>query len=421
MGVRAICSAADACSWPGSFFFSLFSLLSGLSTSPAQLIAMRALQGAAGAVLAPSVFSIVSVTFDEGAERNTALGILGAIAGSGAAIGLLFGGVLTEFAGWESISCQRSDRPRRPAGGPESGPRKSCAGTGATLRRRRCSDGDGRADVVGVRVDTCADGRVGISETVASLLGFVVLIGAALLIERRSRSPLVDLRIFRRRTLTGANVIGLTLGTMTFGTFFLLTLYQQDVLGFSPLRTGLHNLAIAVTVILASSASQALVTRIGVQPVLVFGLLVLGGGLAYFTQLPVDGTYLTDLLPGFLLIGVGLGFSFVPVSIAALTGITDREAGLASGLINTSQQIGGALGLAILTTVSTTRTDHLLAQNVSTPTALTEGYKLAFWVGVGFAAVAVSLALFVLRPGELRPEAKQESRVEEAADEQVAA
>ena len=216
-------------------------------------------------------------------------------------------------------------------------------------------------------------------------------------------------------------MIGLTLGTMTFGTFFLLTLYQQDVLGFSPLRTGLHNLAIAITVILTSAVSQALVTRIGVQPVLVFGLVVLGGGLAYFTQLPVDGNYLTNLFPGFLLIGVGLGFSFVPVSIAALTGITDREAGLASGLITTSQQIGGALGLAILTTVSTTRTDHLLAQHVSTPTALTEGFKLAFWVGVGFAAVAVSLALIMLDRGQLRVEAKPGSRVEEAADEQVAA
>jgi Na+/melibiose symporter-like transporter len=208
---------------------------------------------------------------------------------------------------------------------------------------------------------------------------------------------------------------------MTFGTFFLLTLYQQDVLGFSPLRTGLHNLAIAITVILASAASQALVTRIGVQPVLVFGLLVLGGGLAYFTQIPVDGKYLTNLFPGFLLIGVGLGFSFVPVSIAALTGVTGREAGLASGLINTSQQIGGALGLAILTTVSTTRTNHLLTQHVSRPTALTEGFRLAFWVGVGIAAIAVSLALIVLRGRELGIEAKPGSHIEEAADEQLAA
>jgi EmrB/QacA subfamily drug resistance transporter len=407
----------------GLVLFSLFSLLSGLSTSPAQLIAMRALQGTAGALLSPSVFSIVSVTFDEGAERNKALGILGAIAGSGAAIGLLFGGVLTEFVGWQWIFFVNVPigfavllvvpRVVRESRAPGLTRHFDIAGavtvTGGLML---LVYGLTRAPTVGW----------GSAETIASLLGFVVLIGAAILIEQRSRSPLVDLRIFRRRTLTGANVIGLTLGTMTFGTFFLLTLYQQDVLGFSPLRTGLHNLAIAITVILASAVSQAVVTRIGgVQPVLVFGLLVLGGGLAYFTQLPVDGNYLTNLFPGFLLIGVGLGFSFVPVSIAALTGITDKEAGLASGLITTSQQIGGALGLAILTTVSTTRTDHLLAQHVSTPTALTEGFKLAFWVGVGFAAVAVSLALIMLDRGELRVEAKPGSRVEEAADEQVAA
>jgi EmrB/QacA subfamily drug resistance transporter len=406
----------------GLVLFSLFSLLSGLSTSPAQLIAMRALQGTAGAVLSPSVFSIVSVTFDEGAERNTALGILGGIAGSGAAIGLLFGGVLTEFVGWQWIFfvnvpiglavllvVPRVVRESRAPG------------------LTRHFDIAGAVTVTGglmllvyalTRAPTVGWGS---AETVASLLGFVVLIGAAVLIERRSRSPLVDLRIFRRRTLTAANVIGLTLGTMTFATFFLLTLYQQDVLGFSPLRTGLHNLAIAITVILASTASQALVTRIGVKPVLSFGLLALGGGLAYFTQIPVDGKYLTNLFPGFLLIGVGLGFSFVPVSIAALTGVTGREAGLASGLINTSQQIGGALGLAILTTVSTTRTNHLLTQHVSTPTALTEGFRLAFWVGVGIAAIAVSLVLIVFGRGELRLETKPGSRVDEAADEQVAA
>jgi EmrB/QacA subfamily drug resistance transporter len=379
-------------------------------------------KGAAAAVLAPSVFSIVSVTFEEGAERNTALGILGAIAGSGAAIGLLFGGVLTEFVGWQWIFFVNVPIglavllvvPRfvRESRAPGLARHFDIAGavtvTGGLMLLVYALT---RAPTVGWAS----------AETVASLLGFVGLIGAAVVIEQRSRSPLVDLRIFRRRTLTGANLIGLTLGTMTFGTFFLLTLYQQDVLGFSPLRTGLHNLAIAITVILASAASQALVTRVGVRPVLVFGLLVLGGGLAYFTQLPVDGKYVTDLLPGFLLIGVGLGFSFVPVSIAALTGITGREAGLASGLINTSQQIGGALGLAVLTTVSTTRTNHLLAENVSTPTALTEGFRLAFWVGVGFAAIAVSLALIVLRGAELGLEAKPGSGVEEAADGRLAA
>jgi len=194
------------------------------------------------------------------------------------------------------------------------------------------------------------------------------------------------------------------------------------VLGFSPLRTGVGNLAIALSVIAASTISQALVTRIGVKPVLMAGLAFLGGGLGYFTQLPVNGSYFWDLFPGFLLIGVGLGFSFVPVSIAALSGVTSREAGLASGLITTSQQIGGGIGLAILTTVSTTRTNNLLASGVARPTALTDGFKLAFWVGVGFAVIALATAFVALKREDLKPQAQPvESPREEAHDEQVAA
>jgi MFS family permease len=197
-------------------------------------------------------------------------------------------------------------------------------------------------------------------------------------------------------------VVGFGLGTTVFGMFFLLSLYMQEVLGFSALQTGVGYLAVALTAVVASGVSQALVTRAGVKPILVVGLLLLAGGLAYFTQVSVGGSYVADLLPGFLLIGVGLGFSFVPVSIAALAGVSGQEAGLASGLINTSQQIGGALGLAILTTVSTTRTNHLLDLGVARPDALTRGFSLAFWVGVGFALVSVGAALTWLRRDELR-------------------
>ena len=260
----------------------------------------------------------------------------------------------------------------------------------------------------------------GSSETIGSFVGSAVLLAAAFLIEQRSGSPLVDLNIFRRRTLAGANVIGLMLGTILFGMFFLLTLYQQDVLGYSPLRTGVNSLAIALAVIAASGISQALVTRIGVRPVLMVGLALLGGGLFYYTQISVNGSYVTDLLPGFLLTGVGLGFAFVPVSIAALSGVTGREAGLASGLITTSQQIGGAIGLAILTTVSTTRTSNLLANGVATPTALTDGFKLAFMVGVGFAVIALVATFILLRPAPL-PQAEAGQPRLESADEELAA
>ena len=403
----------------GLVLFSLSSLLCGLAVSPGMLIATRALQGAAGAVLSPSAFSIVSVTFQEGSERNKALGILGAIAGGGAAIGLLVGGVLTEFVGWEWIFFVNVP-----------------IGLGVLLlvpryvRESRAPGLTRHFDVAGAVTVTgglmllvyglTRAPTVGwvSAETIGAFVASALLIAAAIFIERRSRSPLVDLKIFRRRTLAGANVIGLVLGTMLFGMFFLLSLYQQDVLGFSPLRTGIGNLAIALSVIGASTVSQALVTRVGVRPVLVVGLTLIGAGLAYYSQIPVDGSYLTNLLPGFLLTGVGLGFSFVPVSIAALTGVTNREAGLASGLITTSQQIGGAIGLAILTTVATTRTNNLLASGVPGPTALTDGFRLAFSVAVGFAVFGV-IATLVLFRRDKAPAA--EARVEPADDQRVAA
>ena len=406
----------------GLALFVFFSLLCGFAGSPAMLIATRVLQGAAGAILSPSVFSIVSVTFREGSERNMALGILGAIAGSGAAIGVLLGGVLTEFVGWEWIffvnvpiglgALLIVPRVVRESRAPELVRHFDVAGavtvTGALML---LVYGLTRAPTVGWTS----------AETIGSFVGFAVLLTTALVIEQRSRSPLIDLRIFRRRTLTGANVIGLLLGTMLFGMFFLLSLYQQDVLGYSPLRTGVNNLAIALTVIAASTVSQALVTRIGIKPVLMVGLALIGAGLAYYTQISVDGSYLTDLFPGFLLTGAGLGFSFVPVSIAALSGVTSREAGLASGLITTSQQIGGAIGLAILTTVSTTRTNNLLADGVAAPTALTDGFKLAFWVGVGLAVLGLVATAVLLKRDDLRASAEPSQAHAERAGEREAA
>jgi MFS family permease len=211
----------------------------------------------------------------------------------------------------------------------------------------------------------------------------------------------MPLGFFRRRTPTGANIVGFGLGTVVFSMFFLLSLYQQEVLGFSALETGVGYLAVALTAVVASGAAQALVTRLGVKPVLAFGLLMILGGLIWFTQISVDGSYVADLLGGFLMIGVGLGFSFVPVSIAALAGVPPREAGLASGLINTSQQIGGALGVAILTTVSTTTTSDELASGTPEAEALVDGFSVAFWVAAAFAAAAVVATLLTLRREDL--------------------
>jgi EmrB/QacA subfamily drug resistance transporter len=387
----------------GLALFALFSLLCGLATSSGMLIATRALQGAAGAILSPSVFSITTVTFQEGAERNKALGVLGAIAGSGAAIGVILGGVLTEYLDWRWIFFVNVP-----------------IGLGALFvvpRLVRESRAEGLArkfDALGATTVTASlmlfvyaltettNIGWGSPRTIGVLAASAVLMVAFLVIESRSESPLVPLSIFKRRTITGANTIGFILGTMVFGMFFLLSLYMHDVLGFSAIRTGLGYLAVALTAVAASGVAQALVTRIGVKPALAFGMILLGGGLLWFTQISVDGSYTVDLLPGFLLIGVGLGFSFVPVSIAALSGVTGKEAGLASGLINTSQQIGGALGLAILTTAATTRSQNLQADGVQQVRALTEGFALAFWIGAGFALLGLLTTLVMLKRQDLR-------------------
>jgi EmrB/QacA subfamily drug resistance transporter len=386
----------------GLALFAITSLLAGLSVSSGMLIAMRLLQGAAGAILSPSVFSIVSVTFEEGSERNKALGILGGIAGAGAAIGVLLGGILTEFVGWEWIFYVNV-----PIG------IATLFFVPRLVRESRAADLARHFDASGAVTVTASlmllvfgltqstNYGWGSWQTIGALLGSAVLMAVFLRIELRSRSALVPLGFFRKRTPTGANIIGFGLGTTIFGMFFLLSLYMQQVLGYSALKTGLGYLTVALLAVVASGASQALVTRIGVRPVLASGLTMLAVGLVLFSQVSVGGSYAGDLLPGFILIGIGLGFSFVPVSIAALGGISGKEAGLASGLINTSQQIGGALGLAILVTISTTRTESLLEDSVATPQALTEGFGFAFWVGAAFAIISVLATFLVLRRQDL--------------------
>jgi EmrB/QacA subfamily drug resistance transporter len=386
----------------GLLLFSTFSLLCGFAVSDGMLIAARALQGAAGAILAPSVFSIVTVTFEEGSERNKALGILGAIAGSGAAIGVLLGGVLTEYAGWEWIFYVNA-----PIG---------VLALFLTLRYVAESHLEGaerRFDAAGAVSVTASlmllvygltqapNKGWGSGETIGVLIGSAVLMALFLLIESRARWPLVRLRFFRQRTPSAANLVGFGLGTIVFGMFFLLSLYMQQVLGFSALKTGVGYLAVALTAIVASGVAQALVTKIGVKPVLTTGLALIAGGLILFTQISVDGTYAGDLLAGFLMIGVGLGFSFVPISIAALT-VAPQDAGLASGLINTSQQIGGALGVAILTTVATSRSESQLTEGVAQPQALTDGFSLAFWVAFAFAGLSILATLLAIRRADLQ-------------------
>jgi MFS family permease len=345
----------------------------------------------------------VLVTFAEGAERNKALGILGAIAGSGAAIGVLMGGVLTEYAGWQW--CFFVNVPIAIV---------ALFLVPRVVRESRAEGMLRHFDAWGAVTVTASlmllvfgltqANRVGwaSAQTIGVLLASAILMAIFIVLELRSRSPLVPLSIFRRRTLTGANLIGFALGMVIFGMFFLLSLYMQQVLAYSPLRTGFGYLAVALTVIVAAAISQGLVTRLGVKPVLMTGMGLLTIGLVYFTFVSVGGSYVDDLLPGFVILGVGMGFSFVPISIAALAGVQGPEAGLASGLINTSQQIGGALGLAILITVATTHTSNLLDSGESNPQALVSGFSLAFWVAAAFALAGFLTTAFVLRRDDLK-------------------
>jgi EmrB/QacA subfamily drug resistance transporter len=393
----------------GVVLFTVASLVCGLSTSEGMLIASRAVQGLGAAILAPSALSIITTTFEEGAERNKALGIWGAMGGSGAAVGVLLGGVLTKWLGWEWIFFVNV-----PVGV------FVLAWTRSIVRESRAGDAARHFDALGAVLVTSGlsllvfgltqANRVGwgSAQTIGVLIGSAALLAAFLVVELRSQAPLVPLGIFTRlRTLTGANVVSFLVGALTFAMFFMLSLYMQQVLGLSALQAGAGYLAVALTAIVAAGTAQALVTRVGVKPIMTIGVVLMGLGNIWFAQVSPDGSYAVDLLPGFFAIGVGLGFSFVPLSIAALAGVTPNEAGLASGLFNTSQQIGGALGVALFSTVATNRTSDLLKQGESQISALTSGFALAFWVAVGLAAAALVATLTMIHREELvaEPEA----------------
>ena len=399
----------------GLVVFSVASLLAGLAWSEGSLIGARALQGLGAAVITPAALSILSTTFVEGRERNIALGVWGAVGGFGAAAGVLMGGVLTSALSWSWIFFVNV-----PVGA------VALAFTPVLLRESRDAsvrsfDAFGAVSVTaGLSSLVYAISQAGqhgwlSGRTVPFFAASAVLLVTFVVWELRHPEPLMRLGILRIKTVTGANVAGFILGTATFSMFLMLTLYMQQVLGYSPMKTGVAYLAVAGTAILWSAVAAQLVTRIGVKPVLVAGMVTLTGGLLYFTQVSVGGSYLGDLLPGFLLIGLGLGFSFVPVSIAALAGIEHSEAGLASGLINTSQQIGGALGIAALSTIASSRTDDALASGTPLGSALVDGFHGAFVAGVGIAALGVVAALALIRRDDLEAQL-QEAEGEPALD-----
>jgi EmrB/QacA subfamily drug resistance transporter len=385
----------------GLVVFTAASLGSGLAWSEAALIGARALQGFGAALITPAALSILTTTFTEGEERNKALGAWGAVGAFGAVAGVLLGGILTSALSWHWIFYVNV-----PVG--------ALGLSLAPFFLRESRDTVAKSfDVPGAVLVTGGLVTLVYAITQANSYGWgslatIGLFGASVALlaafvgwELRTPEPLMRFGIFRLRTVSGANVAGLVMGTAMFGMFLMLTLYMQQVLHYSAMKTGVGYLAVAGTAIVWSGLAAQLVTRVGVKPVLVTGMTALSAGLLYFTQVSVGGSYLGDLLPGFLLISVGIGFSFVPISIAALAGVHPAEAGLASGLINTSQQIGGALGIAALTSIATSTTNTKVADGAALSTALTDGFQTAFFGAAAVAIVGILVALLVVRRRDL--------------------
>ena len=385
----------------GTAIFTIASFLCGLAWSEGVLIASRAVQGFGAAIITPSALSIVSTTFEEGAERNKALGIWGALGGSGAAVGVLAGGILTKYLGWEWIFFVNV-----PVGA------AALLLTPRFVRESR-SEQERTNDPIGAvtvtaglallvyAVSTAPNHGWSSATTIGCIVGAVALLLAFVLNEARAKDPLMPFSIFRTRTVAGANVTGLFLGGMTFANFFLLTLFVQQVLHWSALKTGVTFVATAGTAVLWAGVAQALTTRLGAKPVMAVGFLAYAIGLWWYTQLPVDASFASDLLPGYLLVGFALPFTFIPVSIAALAGVKHDEAGLASGLINTAQQVGGAIGVAVTSSVLLTHSDHLVKTGTPFPEAFTSGAQWAFWVTVGIAVAGFVATLALVRRDEL--------------------
>ena len=389
----------------GLTLFTVASLVCGLAGSIAILIAARAVQGVGAAIISPAALSIVSTTFEEGADRNKALGIWGALGGSGAAAGVLFGGLITKYLGWEWIFFVNV-----PVGA------LVFALTPVFVPESRADMPDRRFDAAGAvtvtgglallvyAISKAPDVGWGSARTILLLIASGVILAAFVLIELRGRAPLMPFSIFRIRSVLGANVVGFLLGAVIFADFFILTFYVQETLHWSALKTGVTFLATAGTTVIWAGVAQALTTRYGPRPVIVTGLLVLAGSMVAYTRIPVDGHFWPDLLPAYLAFALGLAFAFVPVTIAALAQVAPREAGLASGLINTSQQIGGAIGIAIVTTIFRTKAKDL----GFTPQGFVTGYQDAFWALIALALLGAVAAFILLRGVKREHVAEQE-------------
>ena len=392
--------------------FSATSLGCALATSGTFLVVMRGAEGLGAALVLPAALSAVMNMFPEGPERNKALGIWGGIGAGGATVGVLAGGLLTRYAGWEYIFFLNV-----PVGA-----------TVLALARRvvpesRSAGLERRYDPLGALTVTAGlvalvyaisqapEAGWGSARTLATLAAAAVLLGAFIVVEARSPSPLLPVHLFKSPTLAGANVVGLLLGGSFFAFIFIGTLYMQQVLGYSALKTGLAWLAASLTSVALAGLSQALVTKTSAKAVMAAGMAMIGGGIVWASQVPVQGHFWADLAGPLFVSGAGTAFAFIPVSVAALAGVRERDAGVASGLLNTSQQLGGAIGVAVASTVAASRTQALTHLGTSTAGALTGGFRSALWVAglVGLAG-AVSTTVLVRRHEMARAVAASQGR-----------
>jgi EmrB/QacA subfamily drug resistance transporter len=377
----------------GVIVFTVASAVNGVANTSGVLIAGRALQGLGGALVSPAALSIVTTTFEEGRDRTRALGVWSAIAAGGAAVGLVLGGILTEYLSWRWVFFVNL-----PIGVIATLLALRYVPNSRAAERPATYDAAGAVTITGgllVLVYAIVKAQSygwGSGKTIGLFLLAVALIASFVVIELRSKAPLVRLGIFRLRSLTGSNGAMLLVSSGLFAMFYFASLYLQQTLGYKPVKAGLAFVPFTLGIIVGAGLSQALINRIGVRAVTYIGIALGTIGLLYFARLPVDGTYAKDILPTILIVSIGMGLTFVPCTLLATTNVAPSDAGLASGILNTSQQVGGALGLAVLSTLAASRTSHLLSSGITTvaekTSATVSGFHVAFGVGAAMVAAA---------------------------------
>jgi EmrB/QacA subfamily drug resistance transporter len=378
----------------GTVLIGISSLIGGFAESEAVLIGARLAQGAGAAMMLPAALSILTTTFKEGSDRNKALGIWGAVGGLASAAGVLLGGLLTDGPGWRWVMFVNPVAAVLVLGGIFwliSGERG----------RARLADFDIRGAILATggmlllvfALVKAPDQGWGATLTIAELAAALALLAAFVTAELRSANPLLPLSVFRIRGLAAADTTQLIAFAGFLAIFFFLTLYMQTVLGYSPIQTGAAYLPLTFGVGVAAGIASQLLARVGTRPVIVAGALIASGGVYLLSRIPVDGSYLSDLLPGLLVVSLGIGAVFVGAATAANAGVPPDKAGLAAALLNASQQVGGALGLAIFSALATSRTTDLLASHASQAEALTSGFQRALLASSLFLLAAAFVAL----------------------------